>query len=197
MTATKNGTINKLSLLKAKKPREGTHAVVLDHEAVEEYAAARRLLNAAEDQLRLARRRSDPDVTLRELQNMVDEAKSRADALQPAAEDGVVEVKLRAMAPLAYAALRAEFPPTDADHQRVRKQLDDDKQKARWNEAEFAPRLLAHCLVDPVATLEEAREFQAAWGEPDWIALIVAAMNLHEQTVDTASLGNSFARTRG
>lgn len=192
----KNGTVNKLALLKAKKPREGTHNVVLDHEAVEEYAAARRLLTVAQDNLRLARRRSEPETTLAELQVLVDEAQSRADELEPAAEDGVVQVKLRAMPPLAYAALKAQHPATEADHERVRLALEDDKAKARWNQDEFAPRLVAHCLVDPAATPEEAAEFRLAWGEPDWNSLVIACMNLHEQTVDTTSLGNRSGRTR-
>lgn len=188
--------INKLSLLKGKKPREGTHAVVVDHEAVEEYAAARRLLTAATDQLRLARRRSDPDVTIAELEAMVDEAQSRADDLEPAAEQGVVQVKLCAMPPLAYAALKAEFPPTDEDHKRVRATLDDEKAKARWNQAEFAPRLASACLTDPAVTTEEAADFRLTWGEPDWNQMIIACMNLHEQTVDSSSMVFSSGRTR-
>jgi hypothetical protein len=131
-----------------------------------------------------------------ELQAAVDEAQAEADTLEPAAEDGVVQVKLRAMPPLAYAALKAQYPPTEADHQRVRKQLDDDKTKARWNESDFAPRLAAHCLIDPAVSPEEAQEFQAAWGEPDWIGLIAACVNLHEQTVDTSSLVFSSGRTK-
>lgn len=196
MSTTPNGTTNKLALLKAKKPREGTHAVVLDHEAVEAYATARRQLAAAEGELRKARRLKEPDATMAELQALVDEAQARADDLEPAAEEGVVQVKLRAMPPLAYAALRAEFPPTDDDHKRVRSQLDDDTAKARWNQAEFAPRLAAHCLTDPVITVEDAAEFRLAWGEPDWNQLVIACMGLHEQTVDTTNMVFSSGRTR-
>ncbi|MCZ2837136.1 hypothetical protein [Modestobacter sp. VKM Ac-2985] len=198
MTSTKNGTANKLSLLKGKKPREGTHSVVLDHEAVEEYAYARQLLTAAQDQLRLARRRSEPDVTLSELQAYVDEAQFRADELEPAADEGagIVKLKIRAMAPLAYAALKAEFPPTDEDHKRVRDGA-DEKAKARWNQADFGPRIVAHCVVDPDVTLEDAQGFRETWTEPEWNLLVGACMDLHERAVDTASLVFSSGRTRG
>jgi hypothetical protein len=196
MTSTKSATASKLSLLKGKKSREGTHAVVLDHEAVETYAQARMRLINAQGELRKARRLNEPAATMEELQAIVDEAQDEADQLEPAAEEGVVQVKLHAMPPLVYAALKAEHPATEADHQRVRKQLDDDKAKARWNEEEFAPRLAAHCLIDPAVSLEEAREFQAAWGRPDWNELIISCMNLHEQTVDTSSLVFSSGRTR-
>lgn len=191
-----NGTIDKLSLLKAKKPREANHAVVLDHEAVEAYAIARRELSAAQDALRRARRLNEAEATMDELQAAVDEAQEQANELEPAAEAGVVQVKLRAMAPLAYRALKAQYPPTEDDHKRVRGDTGDDKAKARWNEAEFAPRLVSACLVDPAASPEVAGEFREAWGEPDWVQLVAACMTLHEQTVDTASLGNSFGRTR-
>lgn len=197
MTSNKNGTASKLSLLKGKGPREGTHAVVLDHEAVEEYARARQMLTAAQDQLRLARRRSEPEVTLNELQAIVDEAQARADKLEPAADEGagIVKVKIRAMAPLSYAALKAEFPPTDEDHKRVR-DASDDKAKARWNQTEFGPRIVTHCVVDPDVTLEDAVGFRETWTEPEWNLLVGACMDLHERAVDTASLVFSSGRTR-
>lgn len=198
MPSNTNGTANKLSLLKGKKPREGTHSVVLDHQAVEEYAYARQLLTAAQDNLRLARRRSEPDVTLNELQAIVDEAQARADELEPAADEGtgIVKVKIRAMAPLAYAALKAEFPPTDADHKRVRDGA-DDKAKARWNQSDFGPRIVAHCVADPDVTLDDAQGFRETWTEPEWNLLVGACMDLHERAVDTASLVFSSAKIRG
>ena len=198
MTSTKSGTADKLSLLKSKKPREGTHAVVLDHEAVEAYAGARQLLSAAQGELRKARRLNEPDATMAELQAMVDEAQSNVDDLLPAADEGVgvVSVKLRAMPPLAYAALRAEFPPTDVDHQRVREQVGDDKAKAAWNRDEFGPRLVAHCVVDPATTVEDARGYLETWTAPEFNMLVNACVRLHEDAVDTSSLGNSFGRTR-
>lgn len=189
------GTKNKMSLLKGKKSREGTHGVILDHEAVEQYAQARGVLTLATDNLRLARRRSEPDVTLNELQAIVDEAQSRVDELEPAAQDGVVEVKLRAMPPLEYAALKAMYPPNDGDHKRVQVAMDDKTAKAAWNSDEFAPRLVARCVIDPAVTLDEAREYQAAWGEPDWNQLVNACKRLHEQAVDS-SLVFSSGRTR-
>ena len=195
----KNGTINKLALLKGKKPREGTHTVVLDHEAVEAYAVARQRLNVAQDALRRARRLSEPQVTLDELQAAVDEAQAEVDAALPAADEGVgvVTVKIRAMAPLAYAALKAEFPPTDDDHAQVRKELSDDKAKAAWNQSEFAPRLVATCLVDPAVDVDEARGFFEAWTRPEWNMLVNACIGLHERAVDTSSLVFSSGRTRG
>lgn len=191
-------TKNKLSLLKGKKPREGTHAVVLDHEAVEAYAAARQRLTMAKDALRRARRLSEPDVTLAELQADVDDAQAEADELQPAADEGVgvVQVKIRAMPPLAYAALKAEFPPTSEDHERVRAELGDEKAKAAWNSAEFAPRLVAHCVVDPETSVEDARGYFEAWTRPEWNMLVHACRRLHEEAVDTASLVFSSGRSR-
>ena len=190
MTTNPPGTASKLSLLKGKKPREGTHAVVLDHEAVEAYAVARRRLEAMQTELRLARRLNEPDATMNELQAAVDEAQAEADELEQAAGEGVgvVTVRLRAMAPLAYAALKAEFPPTDDDHAFVRRESGDDKAKAAHNQAEFAPRLVAHCLVDPETTLDDARGYFEAWTRPEWNMLVHACKRLHEQAVDTSSL---------
>ncbi len=194
----KSGTINKLSLLKGKKPRETTHAVVLDHEAVEAYAEARRRLSAAQGELRKARRLNEPDETMAELQADVDEAQSQVDELLPAADEGVgvVTVKIRAMAPLAYAALKAEFPPTEEDHKRIRVTFADDKAKAAWNRDEFGPRLVAHCVVDPETTLEDARAYFEAWTAPEWNMLVGACVGVHENAVDTASRGNSCGRSR-
>jgi hypothetical protein len=190
------GTKDKLSLLKGKKPRETTHHVVLDHEAVDAYAQARHRLKEATDALRAARRHSEPDTTMAEVQAAYDQAKAEADELEAAAEDGVVTVKIRAMPPLEYAALKAEFPPTEDDHKRVRTNLDDEKAKAAWNQDEFAPRLLARCIIDPQVTLDDVRGFYAAWGAPDWNFLVAAAVRVHEQTVDTSSLVFSSGRTR-
>lgn len=189
--------IDKLSLLKGKKPREGAHAVVLDHEAVDAYARARQRLTAAQGELRKARRLNEPAPTMAELQADVDEKQSEADALEAAGDDGVVEVKLRAMPPLAYSALRAEFPPTEDDHARVRANLNEEKAKAAWNESDFAPRLVAACVTDPDGVDEDtARGWQTSWGEPDWVQLVHACMRLHEQTVDTSSLVFKSGRTR-
>jgi hypothetical protein len=198
MSATPKGTKNKLSLLKGKKPRESTHSIVLDHEAVETYAAARIALNSAEVELRRARRLNEPEPTMAELQADVDEAQARVDELLPAADEGVgvVTVKVRAMLPLAYAALKAEFPPTDDDHKTVRADSGDDKAKAAWNQAEFAPRLVAACVVDPETSIEDARGYFEAWTRPEWNLLVRACMRVHEDAVDTSSLGNSFGRTR-
>ena len=198
MATAPNGTISKLSLLKGKKPRETTHPIVLDHEAVEAYAAARRLLTEAQGELRKARRLNEPDATMTELQAMVDEAQTQADALEPAADEGagVVNVKLRAMPPLVYAALKAEFPPTDDDHQQVRKETGDDKAKAAWNQTDFAPRLISTCVVDPAVTLEEATGFFETWTRPEWNLLVRACMRLHEDAVDTTSLVFSSGRPR-
>lgn len=195
MNATKAG---KLSLLKSKKPRETTHAIVLDHEAVEAFARAQQVHTAAVAELRLARRRMEPEETMAELQALVDEAKQRMDELEPAAEDGVgvVSVKLRAMAPLAYAALKAQYPPTDEDHRQVQVTYDDEKAKAAWNQSEFAPRLVATCVVDPEATVDDVREWREAWGDPDWNRLVKACTQIHEETVNTASLVFSSGRTR-
>lgn len=193
-----SGTANKLSLLKGKKPRETTHAVVLDHEAVEAYAVARRDLTAAQQELRKARRLNEPQQTMDELQAAVDEAQAEVDRLLPAADEGigVVSVKIRAMAPLAYAALKAEFPPTDEDHKRVRAALGDDKAKAAWNRDEFGPRLVAHCVVDPPTSLDDARGYLESWTEPEWNMLVHACTRVHEQAVDTTSLVFSSGRTR-
>jgi hypothetical protein len=192
------GTKSKLSLLKGKKPRESTHAVVLDHEAVEAYAQARLRLTMAQQELRKGRRLQEPDTTLDELQADVDEAQSEVDELLPAADEGVgvVSVKLRAMPPLAYQALKAEFPPTDDDHTQVRKEHSDDKAKAAWNQSEFAPRLVSTCVVDPEISLEDARGYFESWTRPEWNMLVNACINLHERAVDTSSLVFSSGRTR-
>ncbi|WP_100499686.1 hypothetical protein [Geodermatophilus chilensis] len=191
-------TKNKLSLLKGKKPRETTHAVVLDHEAVEAYAEARRVLQAAQLELRNARRRAEPEITMGELQAVVDEAQAAADELQPAADDGVgvVSVKIRAMPPVAYRALKAEFPPTDADHARVRADVQNDKAKAAWNRDEFAPRLIAACVIDPETSLEDAQGYRDAWSEPEFNMLVNACVRVHEDAVDTSALVFSSGRTR-
>jgi hypothetical protein len=198
VSSTKNGTVNKLALLKGKKPRKGTHTVVLDHEAVETYAIARQRLNAAQTELRKARRLNEPDATMNELQAAVDEAQDEVDAALPDADEGVgvVTVKIHAMPPLAYAALKALHPPTEDDHAQVRKDLADDKAKAAWNQTDFAPRLLAHCVVDPDITEDDARGFFEAWTRPEWNMLVNACMNLHERAVDTSSLVFSSGRTR-
>lgn len=198
MTSTKNGVVNKLSLLKGKKPRETTHAVVLDHEAVEAYAVARVKLTMAQQELRKARRLDEPATTLAELQAAVDDAQEEVDGLLPAADEGVgvVTVKIRAMPPLAYAALKAEFPPTAEDHKRVQGALSDDTAKAAWNSEEFAPRLVAACVIDPETTLDDARGYQAAWTEPEWNMLVRACSRVHEEAVDTASLVFTSGRTR-
>lgn len=189
---------SKLSLLKGKKPRESTHAVVLDHQAVEAYAAARYRLTATQGELRKARRLNEPAATMDELQAAVDEAQTEVDDTLPAADEGVgvVSVKIRAMAPLAYAALKAEFPPTEDDHKQVRKELGDEKAKAAWNQQHFAPNLVARCVVDPEVTLEEAVAFFESWTRPEWNLLIRACMRVHEEAVDTSSLVFNSGRSR-
>ena len=193
-----NAKTGKLNLLKAKRLREAEHFVVLGNAAVEKYAQARRLRDAAVDELRLARRRMEPDETMAELQALVDEAQQRVDDTEPAAKDGVgvLAVKIRAMAPLAYQALKAEFPPTDADDHEVRIDTGNDKAKAAWNQSEFAPRLVATCVIDPELDLADVRGFREAWGDPDWNRLVRACINVHEQGVDTSSLVFSSGRTR-
>lgn len=198
MSATPKGTKSKLSLLKGKKPRETTHSVVLDHEAVEAYAKARLRLNMAQQELRKARRLGDTEQTIAELHDAVTEAQEEVEELLPAADEGVgvVTVKVRAMPPLAYAALKAEFPPTEEDNKRIQAALGDDKAKAAWNASEFAPRLVAACVVDPETTVEDARGYLEAWTEPEWNLLVRACTRVHEEAVDTSSLVFTSGRTR-
>jgi hypothetical protein len=188
----------KSSLLKGKKPRETTHAVVIDHEAVEAYRAARDAAQVARDELLIARQRRAPDVTLDELGAAADEAAAEADALREAADEdaGYVMVRIRAMAPLAFAALKAEFPPTEEDHQKVRELSGDEHAKAAWNRNEFQPRLVAASLVDPAVTEDEARGYMGTWSEPEWGMLVSACLNVNQQIVDTSSLVKASGRTR-
>lgn len=190
-------TVNKLALLKAKKPREIAHPVVLDHEAVEAYAAARRELEAAKEALRNARRFSNDAETLVELQAAVDTAQAYADELESAADEGagIVTVKVRAMPPLAYAALKAEHPPTDDDHKRIRAMLDDEKVKAAWNR-DFPPRLVAACAVEPAVSVEEAQGFMESWNEAEWGSLVNACLRANSQSADVSSLVFRSGRTR-
>lgn len=188
----------KLSLLKGKKPRETSHPIVIDHEAVESYAAARRELIEAEAKLLASRRRNDPKVTLDEFQAKLDSAQAEADRLEPAADEGegFITVRLRAMLPLAYAALRAEFPATEEDHARIRELTGDDKAKAQWNRDEFQPRLVAHSLVDPEVDVDQAREWMTTWSEVEWNMLVSACLRVNQETVDTTALSFSSGRTR-
>jgi hypothetical protein len=188
----------KSSLLKGKKPRETTHAVVIDHEAVEAYGAAKDAAQVARDELLAARQRRAPDITLDEYEVALAEAQAEAESLREAAEEdaGYVLVRIRAMAPLAFAALKAEFPPTDEDHQRLRDLTGDDNAKAAWNRDEFQPRLVAASLTAPEVTEDEARGYMAVWSEPEWGMLVAACLNVNQQIVDTSALVKASGRTR-
>lgn len=189
----------KLSLLRGKKPREAEHAIVLDHQAVEDHAANARAVIAAREALYNARSRRPQKETLAELEQALSDAEAvAAESAEAAGEDvGFVTVKVRAMAPLAYAALKAEFPATDEDHQRLRDITGRDEDKAAWNRDEFQPRLVEHCVVDPEGVdLELAREWMNSWNETEWNLLVGACLRVNQETVDTASLVKASGRTR-
>lgn len=187
----------KLSLLKGKKPREAEHAIVLDHQAVEDHAANVRAVNAAREALYNARSRRPQKDTLAELEKSLSDAEAAAaQSAEAAGEDvGFVTVRVRAMAPLAYAALKAEFPPTDDDHERLRAITGRPEDKAAWNRDEFQPRLVEHSVIDPEGVdLELAREWMNAWNETEWNLLVSACLRVNQESVDVSSLVKASAR---
>lgn len=188
----------KLSLLKGKKAREAEHAIVLDHQAVEDHAADLLKVDAAREDLYNARARRPQKETVEELERALRRAEEDAvKSAEAAGEDvGFVTVSVRAMAPLAFAALKAEFPPTDEDHQRLRQAMGNPDVKATWNRSQFQPRLVAHSMVDPVVDVDEARDMMegGSYNEAEWNLLVAACLRVNQESADVSSLVFSSAR---
>lgn len=160
-----------------KKRRELIHPLVLDQSAVERYAVAK-------DRLDKARIRGGAARLIAEYEAEVAEA-------EQAAREATILFRLRAMAregDNSFAVLKAEHPPTKADHEKAQADSGDPKAKADWCVETFGPALVAACLVDPEMTPEQVIAESREMNESEWGGLVNAAIAVNTQATPTAGL---------
>lgn len=90
-----------------------------------------------------------------------------------------------------FTVLRAEHPPKDADHERVREFTGDAKAKARWHSKTFEPALVAATLVEPEVTVEQAAAWSDEWNDGEWNRLVNACLEVNQTATDTRGLSFS------
>jgi hypothetical protein len=161
------------ALLKKKGRRTLTHPVVLDDDTATAYRLAERAVVDARD----TEQRARAQATLAEAEAELREA--------------TLLLRLRAMRPADYAALKAEHPPTEDDNARAAELSGDPKAKAKWHTDTFGPALVAACLTEPELTLEQAAEIKAEWNDAEWSGLLFAAIQVNETATDLRGLSFS------
>jgi len=166
---------------KRKKRREAILPIVTDDDCSTAYELAERQLNAAKG----AFPRDDADIVA--AQKLLAEAEREL-------RDATVIFRLRSLpreGDNSFSVLKAEHPPTDADHERVRDITGDPKAKARWAEATFEPALVAASLVEPQVTSEQAAQWAAEWNDGEWNRLVTAAIQVNQTATDVRGLSFS------
>lgn len=156
-----------------KQRRVVPHPIVTDEDAVIAYRQAVKDLTDAAD-------RGVPMEQLKLLEQAVEQA-------EQAVREATVVLRLRALPKAAYAALKAEHPPTEADHAEVA-ETNGPSAKAQFHSDTFGPALVAACLIEPPVTLDEAVEMAADMNEAEWDALFTAAVLVNQTATPTAGL---------
>ena len=144
-----------------KKPRTVTIGVYLDDSLADVVEEATYAASAARDG-------GASDGVLAEAVAAIGEAQQRLD-------DATQWFTFTSMGRVAFNALSAEHPATDADTAR-----DPD---AQWDAETFPPALIAASLTDPVMTVDEVTALFAdpAWNDAELAALVAAALAVNTQ----------------
>lgn len=90
----------------------------------------------------------------------------------------------------AFQEIVSEHPPTDEDHDQVRKATGRPEALASWNRTTFAPALVAATCVDPVLSDEQAQEMFADWNDAEVDELLAAALTV-SQSARQVDLGKA------
>lgn len=175
MTSTKKLTYTEWK--KRKTRREMNHPVCVDNDARERYDRAVRAVAQAKGRLNNA--------------DALAEAEAELAAATEAVQSATVLLRLRALPRLgegSFAALKAEHPPQDKDHEQQRDYQQNPKARAVWHTDTFAPALVAASLIEPEMTLEQAAEEAREMNEGEWAELYGAALAVNQQSTTTDGL---------
>jgi hypothetical protein len=175
-TGTRSPKLTYDAFQKRKQRREAILPIVVDDDCSAAY-------ELADAQLTRAKSFQDPD-------GIIEAQKLVADAEKELREATVI-FRLRALpreGDGSFAALRAEHPPRDEDHERVRDFMGDPKAKARWHATAFEPALVAASLVEPAVTVEQATAWSREWNDGEWNRLVSAAIDVNQSATDTRGL---------
>lgn len=183
MTATgaKSPTLTYDQFQNRKKRRTAILPIVVDDDCSTGYELAERALTAA----KAAFPRDDEEIIA--AQKLLAEAESEL-------REATVIFRLRALpreGDNSFAVLKAEHPPTDADHERVRDLTGNAKAKHRWHEATFEPALVAATLTEPAVTVEQAAQWAREWNDGEWNRLVAACIDVNQAASDTRGLSFS------
>lgn len=161
---------------KRKRRREDVHPVVVDGDCSAAYELAERALTRA-------KLFGDDEGTAAAQKTLADaEAELR---------EATVVFRLRALpreGEGSFAVLKAEHPPTDADHEIIRDATGDPKAKARWRIATFEPAVVAATLTEPQVTVEQAQQWARDWNDGEWKGLVNKAIEVNQAAPSTGSL---------
>lgn len=129
--------------------------------------------------------RDDPEGRARIAATVLAEDEKTIGDLQDTAEKALERLNessqtfvFRSLGRTATRELYAAHPPTDEDHANVRATLEDEKAKAPYHEATFAPALVKAASVDPVLSDDDIREiFEGdTWNNTEVTLLYMTAM---------------------
>lgn len=178
-TGTNSPKLTVAEFNRRKKRREAILPIVVDDDCSAAYELADAQLTRAK--------------LLGDEQGITDAQKLLADA-EAELRDATVVLRLRALpreGDGSFAVLKAEHPPKDADHERIREFTGDPKAKARWHSATFEPALVAATLVEPELTVEQATDWSHDWNDGEWNRLVSAALDVNQTASDTRGLSFS------
>ena len=159
-----------------KKPREITHVINTDDDAV-------KALAIADESLKQAKVFGTADERAA--------AQATYDDAEKAVREAALILRLRALprdGDGSFAVLKAEHPPTAEDNRRVAEASGDTKAKAAWHSATFYPALVAACLIDPEVTIDQAAELARTWNDAEWTGLRDAALAVNQEKTNTGGL---------
>ena len=162
-----------------KKRREAILPIVVDDDCSTAY-------ELADQQLTRAKMLGDDQAII--------DAQKLLTAAEAELRDATVVFRLRALpreGDGSFAVLKAEHPPRDEDHERVREFTGDPKAKARWHATGFEPVIVAASLVEPAVTVEQATAWSKEWNDGEWSRLVGAAIDVNQSASDTRGLSFS------
>lgn len=165
-------------LKKRKKPRQEIVKIYLEDGPVNAHRDAARLLARLE-----MNSKTNP--------KQLADARKRVDTTKAALDEVTMEFVFEGIGRKAYEALINEHPPTEEDHETLRKEMGkegDKKVKADFSFDTFAPALIAASLADPDLSAEQVGELFEEWNNQELIELYQAAMSCNN-TRRVAALG--------
>jgi len=162
--AARQGTV--AALLARKQAARTRVTLLLDPDVFDELEAAQTAVAAAGDEGRA-------------------EAQARVDELEEQAEEAKAVLIIQALGGKAFRDLVDAHPPT----QEQRAAVEEGGAHASWNPDNFPVALVAACLQEPKATVEEVQAMFDAWNQTDVLTIFAAALEVNTRSGATMGVG--------